>query len=437
MTLPVLADRVRVNIATAGTGTVTCGAVVTNAFLTPAEAGVVDGQQVRYVLEEGADFEEGTGTYTASGTTISRDTVSQSKIGGTAGTTKMTLAGAAVLRLSASAADIVTPGLIGLNAVGNLRLSPSVSGNALTIAVKTKRNADPSVVDPVVVNFRNGTLTTGDDTSVVISAALSVVVPSGQAVGTANSTPGRVWVLAINNAGAVELAVVNCLVGGASPTAIYPLNECNLLTTTAIAAAPSAGVPYSTTARTSKAFRILGYVEYTSGLATAGTWSAAPDIVQLFGSGIKKPGDVVQEVFSADGASSNSATHTPFDDTIPQNTEGAQVMSLAITPTSPANILLINHDGVYSSSAADHVTVALHQDSVANALAAATTTVSANGYTNQISLLYRKLCTAVAAATYKIRAGTSANTMTFNGTASARDMGGVYASILKIAEIMA
>lgn len=94
-----LANRVKVSVATTGTGTVTLGSATTNAFCTFAEAGITDGQRVRYEIEEGSDFEIGLGTYTASGTTLSRDTVNLSKIGGTAGTSKMNLAGAATVRI--------------------------------------------------------------------------------------------------------------------------------------------------------------------------------------------------------------------------------------------------------------------------------------------------------------------------------------------------
>ena len=90
-------NRVYAAIATTGTGTITFGAAVANNFLTPAEAGVTDGDLVTYTLTEGLDFEVGIGTIGGSGTTMSRDTVFNSKISGTAGTTKLTLAGAARL----------------------------------------------------------------------------------------------------------------------------------------------------------------------------------------------------------------------------------------------------------------------------------------------------------------------------------------------------
>jgi len=99
------ANRAWMTTATAGTGTITLGAAK-NGYLTFAEAGVADTNTVTYVLLDGNNFEIGIGTYTASGTTMSRDTVIASKIGGTAGTTKLTLSGSAEVFLTISIADI-------------------------------------------------------------------------------------------------------------------------------------------------------------------------------------------------------------------------------------------------------------------------------------------------------------------------------------------
>ena len=79
----VLADRVRETTTTAGTGTVTlAGAVV--GFQTFAAIG--DGNVTYYTIADqgGADWEVGIGTYTSSGTTLSRDTVLSSSNAGLA-----------------------------------------------------------------------------------------------------------------------------------------------------------------------------------------------------------------------------------------------------------------------------------------------------------------------------------------------------------------
>lgn len=113
-----LFDRVKVNVPTTGTGDIEFGAAVSTAFLTPVEAGALDGNEVRYVIVDGLDFEEGLGLIKDTVATMER-TVTKSKIGGTVGTSKINLSGTAVLALTASAADIMTQAM-GLHADANL-----------------------------------------------------------------------------------------------------------------------------------------------------------------------------------------------------------------------------------------------------------------------------------------------------------------------------
>lgn len=91
----------RMTTATTGTGTVTLGSAVSS-YLTFANAGVQNGDVVTYVIEEGANREIGRGTYTSSGTTLSRDTVLNSTNGGA----KINLAGAATVFIDVAAQDI-------------------------------------------------------------------------------------------------------------------------------------------------------------------------------------------------------------------------------------------------------------------------------------------------------------------------------------------
>jgi hypothetical protein len=104
-----LFNRVRVSTATTGTGTITLGSATSNAYFTFAEAGVADATVVSYCIEDGTDVEFGIGTYTTAGTTLSRDTVTASKVGGTAGTSKLNLSGSAIVFITALAADITVP----------------------------------------------------------------------------------------------------------------------------------------------------------------------------------------------------------------------------------------------------------------------------------------------------------------------------------------
>lgn len=164
-------------------------------------------------------------------------------------------------------------------AMVNGTLTASVAANSLTIAVKTKAGNDPSATDPVLVVFRNSTITDGTYSVVSITAATSLTVSSGSTLGTVNAQAARLAVLLINNAGTAELAINN-LSGSVN------LDETGVISTTAeggAGAADSATVVYSTTARTNVAYRVAGMIDITE--ATAGTWASAPTKLTLVGSG--------------------------------------------------------------------------------------------------------------------------------------------------------
>lgn len=206
---------------------------------------------------------------------------------------------------------------LGLTAVTNVQLNATVAANALTFAIKTAAGNDPSATDPIYVTFRSSTLTSGAIVTRAITSALSVTVPSGQALGTINATASRIWVDFIDNAGTVELAVKqNAVFASSVISRIGAIDETSLISTTAIAAAPSADVWYSTTARTNVAHRIAGYCEFSGGQATAGTWATAPSKVQVASSTIKRPGDVLQTAFASTSTSTGNSTTTLADTTL-------------------------------------------------------------------------------------------------------------------------
>jgi hypothetical protein len=143
-------------------------------------------------------------------------------------------------------------------------ITASAASSALTITLS-----------PTVLDFRSATIGDGTVTTVSNSTSISVVVPSTATLGTVSAVQNRLVVLAINNAGTMELAVTN-ISGGSD------LSETGVISTTLIAAASnSATLYYSTTARTSVAYRVVGYIQSTQ--ATAGTWATAPSTIQGYG----------------------------------------------------------------------------------------------------------------------------------------------------------
>jgi hypothetical protein len=82
----IVKDRVKQVTTTTGTGTVTL-AEAASGYQSFASIG--DGNTTYYAITSGNDYEVGLGTYTASGTTLSRDTVLESSNAGS----KITLSG--------------------------------------------------------------------------------------------------------------------------------------------------------------------------------------------------------------------------------------------------------------------------------------------------------------------------------------------------------
>jgi len=90
----------RMTTATTGTGTITLGSAASG-FLTFAQAGVSNGEVVTYAISDGSASEIGTGTYTSSGTTLTR-TVLKS----TNSNAAINLSGSAQVMITAAAEDI-------------------------------------------------------------------------------------------------------------------------------------------------------------------------------------------------------------------------------------------------------------------------------------------------------------------------------------------
>ena len=134
-----LVNRAKVATATTGTGTITLGSAESG-YQTFAAAGVVDGDIVRYVIEDGTSWEIGTGTYTASGTTLSRTVTESSNADN-----PINLSGSAIVYVGATASDFGSSGVT-IKAQGTSTAdtsagvvdvtwaSPSITGTSFTIS---------------------------------------------------------------------------------------------------------------------------------------------------------------------------------------------------------------------------------------------------------------------------------------------------------------
>lgn len=150
----------------------------------------------------------------------------------------------------------------------------------------------------------------------------------------------------------------------------------------------------------------------------------------------KLAGDVVQVVNVQTGAMATGTGVIPWDDTIPQITEGTEFMTLAITPTSATNVLLIEVDALLNASNVNYLIGALFKNSDADALAAMAVYQEGASRPQPLNFKHKMTAGGASAITFKFRAGTSgASTVTFNGEVGARKFGGIIASSITITEI--
>jgi hypothetical protein len=94
-------NRARMTVTSTGTGAITLGVALTG-YQTFSAAGVADGDTVGYAIEDGSSWEIGTGTYTSSGTTLSRTVTASSN-----SNTAISVTTSAQVFVTALAADLV------------------------------------------------------------------------------------------------------------------------------------------------------------------------------------------------------------------------------------------------------------------------------------------------------------------------------------------
>lgn len=323
----------------------------------------------------------------------------------------------------------------------NLGLACSVGSSALTIAIKGVDGNDPSSTNPVYIPFRSATPATGTPVVRAITAATSLVITSGSTLGApTGSVPFKVWVVAFDDAGTVRLGAILCTTLASGVLTQFPLASWGIASSTAEGGAGGADLAqtfFTGTAVTSKAYTVLGVLSFESGLSTAGTWAAVPTRTQLFDQSVDLPGRPIQTCAYRDGATATGTTTIPLDNTIPQNTEGTQFMSQSITPSSAANILRVQHLGLYAPNVAENMICSLFRDSTAAALSTMSIYQVTGTATMPFSLNHHALAGSTSATAFKVRCGTNgAATTRFNG-GSAQFFGGSAGSFLEVQEIAA
>jgi hypothetical protein len=219
----------------------------------------------------------------------------------------------------------------------NLSLSAIATGSLLQISILNNSGVTPAATSPVLIPFSTGT---GAPTWVALTSALTMNTNAvGATLGSSNNWPFRFWVVVFDNSGTLVPALFNAsITTPVASTQIFSLNPAIVASTTAISnASKSAGIFYTPNGTTlsSQPYSIVGYLDYASGLATAGTYSGNPTTVQPYGPQVKLPGTVVQSAF---GQSGTMKTYTGLNPT-------STTVTLSIAPESPVDPIWVQSSG--------------------------------------------------------------------------------------------
>lgn len=179
----------KMTTSTTGTGTITLGSAVAS-YLTFTDAGVQNGDVVTYAIADGSNREIGRGTYTASGTTLSRDTVLESTNSGSA----INLSGSAEVFITAAAEDIVTPSEAQTLSSKTL-VDPAITGTIL----EDVYNLTGTDIDPANGSIQYKTLSANTTFTSSIAAGESVTLMIDDGSAYEVTWPTMTWV---NNGGA-------------------------------------------------------------------------------------------------------------------------------------------------------------------------------------------------------------------------------------------
>ena len=189
----------------------------------------------------------------------------------------------------------------------------------------------------------------------------------------------------------------------------------------------------------------LGTTGVTAG--TYGTSTAVPRIVvdskgriSSVSTAAISSGKVLQVTRSTTTSVITCGTAIPWDDTIPQSSEGNEVLTIAITPISATSIIYLKFDASGSANGAvtNSATIAFFKDSDTNAIYATQVPFwTASGYGAKFNGSYSELSSSTTLRTYKVRIGiNNANSIFINGnTSGVRQYGGVSIAQLEAWEV--
>lgn len=160
----------------------------------------------------------------------------------------------------------------------------------------------------------------------------------------------------------------------------------------------------------------------------------------------KTPGTVLQVAYAELLTSGTTSVAIPADDTIPQNTEGTEILTLTMTPNFASSYLLVQVIANLSENTdvagPQGAIAAIFRDSTADAIASdfalgdALAGVANTLNVANFSFCFRVAATAATSTTFKLRVGgETAVAMRWNGFSGSRKLGGSWRTSMTVTEI--
>ena len=284
----------RMTTATTGTGTLTLGSAATG-FISFATAGVSDGETITYAIEDGNDREIGRGTYTASGTTLTRSVLKSTNAGSAinlSGTAQVFITNAAEDHIAGPSASVDSEIALFSGTGGDTLKRASTTG--ILKGASGVLSAASAGTDYVAPGGALGTPSSGTLTNCSGLPASGLVASTSQAVGFGTIELGHASDTTLSRSSAGVMAVEGVTVAMNSTSATHTAGTIELGaasdTTLARSAAGTVTVEgvqvllAGQTAALSKGFTVSAY---SGGTVSSGTFTvdATNNNVQYYTNG--------------------------------------------------------------------------------------------------------------------------------------------------------
>lgn len=341
---------------------------------------------------------------------------------------------AAAARATLITSDLVThvPVNVAIQAVRN--------GNDLEVSLTGLDGNAHAATNVGYVPVRSATLSVSPLQQLAITSPPPVLtIPSGATLGaTVSLDPFRIWVgLFIDGSGDPVLGVIqNVSLAGDRVLSVRGFDPTGFVSTTLLQASSGTFATwYTNPGIGARAYAVLGYIEYSSGLATPGVYSANPTKLQTIYPGMAMPGELVRVAQGVIDTYASGTTTNSIDDNVPDaatwgNATGLQLSAPVQSSANVHDVELIAN--VAHSAANGDVFGILTQGGTTLETAFSSRYGAVNG---RHAMVMRALKRA-SGSNYIFRIGSStAGTTSINGSGGGRHFGGSAVSKIIAREI--